>query len=534
MKVSKIELNNFKRFTHLTISGIPNTCKLVIVVGPNGSGKSSLFDAFNSWYRQNSGFGHDQDDKYYRKELDKAFQLNKSVTLSFHDHQQGKSVDRSAMYFRTAYRNDPDFNVTSIKRVDSPQNTSRISRLIDNDQAVSENFQRLTYSTVTGVYNEGNDAKTVKELREELIGKVRESMAKVFEELILNNIGDPLSDGCFFFKKGNVNSYHYKNLSGGEKAAFDLLLDLIIKLSNYRNTVFFIDEPELHMHTDLQGRLIDEIYRLIPDNCQMWINTHSLGVMRKAKELSQANPNTVTFIDFGEADFDSEVEINPASIDGITWEKYLSIALGDFKSDLNPECLVICEGDFNGKKRKDFDSYLYAKIFNSKYPQITFISGGSCNEIESDDHMGFNLLKQVLKGTKIFRLVDRDDKSPTEVDELLRKGILVTNRRHLEAYLWDDEIITKLANKLGKQSLLPQALAFKQSAIASSISRGNAHDDLKSASGEIYTNLKQLFQLTKCGNTPDAFMRDSLAVLLTDETNVYKEMEESLITKIKI
>lgn len=47
MRIKKIELKHFKRFTDLTISDIPETSKLVLIIGSNGSGKSSLFDAFD-------------------------------------------------------------------------------------------------------------------------------------------------------------------------------------------------------------------------------------------------------------------------------------------------------------------------------------------------------------------------------------------------------------------------------------------------------------------------------------------------------
>jgi len=47
MKIKKIELKNYKRFTDFTVNNISASVKLVLVVGPNGSGKTSLFDAFN-------------------------------------------------------------------------------------------------------------------------------------------------------------------------------------------------------------------------------------------------------------------------------------------------------------------------------------------------------------------------------------------------------------------------------------------------------------------------------------------------------
>ena len=51
MKIKKIELNNFKRFTHLSVEGIPETAKLVVLVGPNGSGKTSFMESMNHYYK---------------------------------------------------------------------------------------------------------------------------------------------------------------------------------------------------------------------------------------------------------------------------------------------------------------------------------------------------------------------------------------------------------------------------------------------------------------------------------------------------
>lgn len=328
------------------------------------------------------------------------------------------------------------------------------------------------------------------------------------------------------------------------------MLDLNIKVNHYDNSVFFIDEPETHMHTALQGKLIKEMHRIVPENGQMWITTHSLGVMRMAKKISQTVPESIVFIDFGEIDFDNEAVVTPASIDGLMWEKFLSVALDDFSEDLNPEFIIMCEGDINGKKRKDFDSYLYGKIFSNKYPNITFVSGGGSNELEQPDHVGFKLLSEILTSSKLARLIDRDDKSDEEVALLKLNGVYVTCKRHIEAYLFDDELIEKLVlqnykadlveddpnspntDELKAQQLIKEAYKIKEEAIKNSIVRGNAPDDIKSASGEIYTGLKKLLKLTRCGNNADMFMRSTMANLLTEDTNVYKEIEQNTLKNI--
>ena len=66
MRIKSVELKNFKRFTHLTVEGIPSTAKLIVLVGPNGSGKTSFFEAFNHFYKY-SGFQSTGDAKYLLK-----------------------------------------------------------------------------------------------------------------------------------------------------------------------------------------------------------------------------------------------------------------------------------------------------------------------------------------------------------------------------------------------------------------------------------------------------------------------------------
>jgi len=126
------------------------------------------------------------------------------------------------------------------------------------------------------------------------------------------------------------------------------------------------------------------------------------------------------------------------------------------------------------------------------------------------------------------KFVDRDDKSDQEVQEFIEKGIKTSKRRHIESYLFDDEIITKLCNMEGKSELIQDCLDAKNQAVNESVDRDNPVDDIKSASGKIFTELKRILSLTQCGNNKCAFVRDTLAPLFTDDTNVYRELEKEI------
>lgn len=530
MKIKEIKLNKFKRFTDLTITNIPQTAKLVILVGPNGCGKTSVFEGLNHWYKWR-GFSTVGSKDYYIKESDKEIEnasnwYTHQVQISTYDTDLNNQNNvHGSLYFRTAHRNEPDFTTSKLSRQGNPKDQIRFDTLMNTDMSVSENYQRLVSNTLSSLFNSQNDNKSVKDLREELIGKIKQSLNNVFDDLQLSSIGDPLANGSFYFTKGRSENFHYKNLSAGEKSAFDLLLDIVIKSTYFTNTVYCIDEPEIHMHTALQSKLLSELYDLMPEDSQLWLSTHSIGMLQKAKELEEQKPGTVCFLNFADLDFDSSVIITPSKIDSTIWDKFLELAFGDFAKLIAPQKVVFCEGTEKGRKYKNFDAQIYNRIFSSKYPDTSFVSIGSCSELEDENNISMKIISQILRNSTIIKFVDRDDKSDEEIAELQSKGIKVLMKRHIECYLLDDEIIKKLCNSVNKEDKIEECLNSKAKIIEGSIKRGNPSDDIKSASGDIYVSLKRILELTKCGNTKDAFFRDTIAPLITEETQIYKDLE---------
>lgn len=358
-----MKLNRFKRFTNLTLTNLPETAKLIVLVGPNGSGKTSLFEALNHWYKF-KGFG-DKGSRDYLEKNDGAISTSQTwwqtssnkVEISFHNEQQlSQEKIKGKFYFRTAYRNEPDFTISNLQKQPNPAKTVRLQNLMQNDQTVSENYQRLLAQTLAGVYESANNTKTVKQLRDELIGKIKSSLSVIFEDLNLSSIGDPLTNGSFYFEKGTAKDFHYKNLSAGEKSVFDLVLDIIIKSSFYTDAVFCIDEPEAHMHTRLQSKVLRELYSLTPDNSQLWISTHSIGMLKEAEDIEEKNPGTVIFLDFDNRDFDLAEVIQPTQISRTIWDRFFDLAFADFSKLISPQKIVFCEGTSQGRKYRDFDS----------------------------------------------------------------------------------------------------------------------------------------------------------------------------------
>ncbi len=526
MHVKRIRAQSFKRFTNLTIDQLPQTARVVLMVGPNGCGKSSLFDAFRMWHGYHGGAGVGDDTYYLRCGMTPVAWAD-SVSIDFHSPLPKDS--KKTFYIRSAYRNQADFTATSLSRMGSELDAPKASKMIDNEtQLVADNYQRLVSFTVEEVFSGQQDSKTVRELRDNLIGTIRESMTRVFGDLVLTGPGNPLQDGSFFFEKGVGKGFLYKNLSGGEKAVFDIILDLILKRRAYDNTVYCIDEPELHMHTRLQARLLEEMLRLLPDNCQLWLATHSIGMMRKAKELHESDPNNVVFLDFHNVDFDQAVTITPAKVGRQFWMQALEVALDDLAQLVAPQRIVLCEGrPADGKQttRAEFDAECYRTIFGNEYPDTDFLSVGNELDVRSDRLYVGKAIQTLVAGTTLIKLVDRDDRTEREIQELIKVGVRVLGKRHLESYLLDDETLRALCDANGRAQDKDAILIAKSEAIKNSVKRGNRADDMKSAAGEVYTGVRQILGLTQAGNTTEAFLRDTMAPLIIPGTKVYDDLK---------
>lgn len=526
MRLLQATLFHFKRFTKLTVTGIPNTARVIILVGPNGCGKSSFLDALNTWHRNQSGKNPSWETDYHAKTGLSNTGWYNHVSVAFHDPQP-KNL-KKAFHMRSAYRNDPDFRIRELRRLGDPLDEVQVLRLIDNDASVSKNYERLTSRGLEDLYELGSPSTTFEAYRRENLNTIRAALGNLFPDLLLNSLGNPLHDGTFRFTKGDSSGFSFKNLSGGEKAAFDMILSLAVAIRDYNDTVFCIDEPEAHMSTRLQGQLLGIFYDLIPAACQLMLATHSIGIMRRAQDLERQFPGTVAFLDFGNRDYDQEQVIEPAATDRKFWNVAYSVALDDLAALLAPKRVVLCEGHpYGSVGRHSHDAQCYERIFGAEFPDTRFISMGNATEIIRDKWGVAGSLRLLFGGMEVVQLVDRDDRSDEEIEEL-PASVRVLSRRNIECYLFDDEILRELARSVGRTEVNDALLAAKATILKRRTDAGEPADDLKRASGEIYIACKRHLGLTGCGNDAKSFMRSTLAPLVAMNTAVYQKLRADI------
>jgi energy-coupling factor transporter ATP-binding protein EcfA2 len=289
MKIASIHLQQFRRFKNLKIQNIP-PAKLIILTGSNGSGKSALFDGMAQWESLRVGripppnTPHYITDQYYTHDRGSSFLPTGIMTHphpALSDEQLGKLID-----VRSAYRLNHEIHPHSMLFQPTPTQDTPIDRLVQQDGALSRNYIKFNLNMIDKIYNLQNNNISIGEIFNIESSQISAALNRVFKgNLELDSVGNPNTDRTFFFKKGPKEGLPYVQLSAGEKSAFDLLLDLYMKVKSFKHTVYCIDEPESHMNTALQGALLTELFDLIPDETQMWIATHSIGMMRKAKDL---------------------------------------------------------------------------------------------------------------------------------------------------------------------------------------------------------------------------------------------------------
>lgn len=532
MKIKSIKLKDFKRFTDLTIEELPETAKLVVMVGPNGSGKSSVFDALQG-LRDARGFNSlsVSADYYLKSEPSQNVNIfdviRENAQITFHGRTLSDQKDwQRAFHIRSAYRND-SLESTKVTLNPPPMKTERrLNRMTENDKAVVMNYSRL-FSQLTKCFSATDQrSKNVGDLQDEVFGELRDAIQELFRDphLILTSLGSPEKGKIFKFNKGISSEFSYENLSSGEKAALDLILDIIVFKAEFNDTVFCIDEPEAHIHTKLQGPLLEKLYNLIPDNSQLWIATHSIGMARKAQDLWRDNPDSVVFLDFGKDDsghdrnFDEQVTIKPAKPNPNLWEQTYDVALGDLSELVASEQYIFCEGE-------NFDEKCYSSIFATHHPETRFISIGGKGNVEN----AVEAMKgKIAKGAKVIGVVDRERRTGSGIKRKAKEGIRTLEWGRIEDYLLHDEVLTKLCVSQGKSEEIQEFLTAKNKKVEEVMNDDTIRDKRRPIIQRIQEQVEMVLGLVHSGDTVEDFMTDILVPVIKPDMGVYKQLHKDI------
>jgi hypothetical protein len=242
--------------------------------------------------------------------------------------------------------------------------------------------------------------------------------------------------------------------------------------------------------------------------------------MSEAVRLAQQAPGEVVFLDFDSHDFDAPIVMEPVAPSREFWKRTLVVALDDLAALVAPSRLILCEGSADG-----FDAKCYRTIFAHLHPDADFVSVGNSHDAQTDRVGLTSALQTIAEGTEVIRVRDRDLATEAEVAEWRLQGVRALSRRHIESYLYDQEVLDALCDKVGKPETKEAIAATREARLGELKDRAKDADDLKAASGAIYTDVRRLLGITGAGTTARAFAEQHLAPLIRPGMRVYAELE---------
>ncbi|MFN0036692.1 MAG: AAA family ATPase [Saprospiraceae bacterium] len=320
MRITSLNIQNFKRFTNLTIDEIPESAKLVLLIGANGSGKSSVFDAFD--FIAKGHLKHSSTQEYYSKNTFTP----PSLSINFSDGSNFKKEGWAVLTASGKEIPPKFFGRSSIRIVPQILNQANRDAIIsdsDSPQTYIQNDTRFLNDVFAFIQEinralrepvfSGKTADTLQIFRD-FIEPLNVSLLKIFggDEQTTIQIAEfqdatPNSAPKLIFRKGQ-SKINYDFLSHGEKQVIILLLNFIVRQEQYRDSIIFIDEMDCHLNTSLQSRLLGEIVeRWVPEDAQLWTASHALGFIEYAKESERS-----AILDFDLLDFDKPQVIRPS------------------------------------------------------------------------------------------------------------------------------------------------------------------------------------------------------------------------------
>lgn len=435
MKIKSLQLKNFKRFTDLTLQDIPENAKLVLLIGSNGSGKSSVFDAFEVLNRYRFNQHTDEQDPYYAKQ-NKRFQIildfgNGFLVDTKIKVQKGEhKIVLMSYYGRTSFRQVPRLTRIQLgSTFDINYDNDRPNYFIDRDERFENDLEHLFGKLLKEFFKSDQDKS---EIKNNVITPINKAFDRIFSlnaspKLELLELIPPLEGKIaeINFRKGG-SIFHYNQLSAGEKEIFNILINLIARKEYYSRGILYFDEIDLHLNTKLQLSFLKEITEnWIPEQCQLWTASHSLGFIEYAKR----SEHSIIF-DLDDYNFDFPRTITPSAKDN---NEVYEIAVGkDILPNLFRDYQIIFA------ENKDTETY----YSNLDLDHCILVK-------EADKKSVFNKARV----SQYLGLIDRDFLSDEDVNllENYYPNIRILRLYSVENYLYHPQNILEYAMKHGIQ-----------------------------------------------------------------------------------
>ncbi len=285
---------------------------------------------------------------------------------------------------------------------------------------------------------------------------------------LLDNIEIKRNDNTFkIYNKGTTTEIGPEVISSGESELISLGIECLVFSKECiagKENFLFLDEPDVHLHPDLQVRLMHFLKDLvIENNFKVIVITHSTAILGALESYSDVN---LSFISSGKTD----IEFKPISE---VYRKVLPIFGAHPLSNIfNEAPVLLVEGEDDERIWQQVVRTAQGKI--KIYPCVC----GSVEQIHLYETEVKNIIESVYDKAKAYSLRDRDDTPEIDLSDDLpiiklklkcysAENLLLTNEVLSSlGYTWEalqekmDEWITEKSGKSHPQ--FEDMVAFKE------------------------------------------------------------------------
>lgn len=373
-----------------------NIGKVNIILGKNGCGKSTALKAIDIALRAEAGFY-----KYLSPE--RGGQLSNDPNLE-------NSINvNSPEWFASEFRKNQyqQFKQQSVIQYKKLENLTL--KEIEKTQALRDDHT-YTFDTVVDKING-----------------------------LLTNIEIKRTETDFeFFKKGTEDKITSSNISSGESELVSLSIECLYfdkKSLSGQDNILLIDEPDVHLHPDLQVRFSIFIKDLVKENnFKVIIATHSTAFLGALADYQDAR---FAFMQKGQIDFDFK-EINE------TYSRILPIFGAHPLSNLfNESPILLVEGED--------DVRIWQQAIRTSINQLKLYpcSVDTIDNLSAYEDEVVSMLSSIYDDAKGYSLRDRDE----DVGEINDKPPVIRFRlscRNAENLILTDEVLENLNTNWGE------------------------------------------------------------------------------------
>ncbi|WP_083325947.1 DUF4435 domain-containing protein [Hymenobacter coccineus] len=367
--------------------------KALFVLGANGVGKSTLM---HNLFQRN--YSHAKRIQAHRQTWFSSNSMDMTSSTKVQTEQYMKQSDNQ---IQSRWKDDYSGQRSSISIFDLINSENIRARSIAN--AVDEKNIDLAKSF-------SNIQAPIQSINELL------AIANIPIKIILGK------DDKLFASKNDSPFYSIAELSDGERNALLICTDV---LTTEPNQLIILDEPEKHLHRSIISPLLSSLFQKRKD-CVFVISTHDVFLPIDHSESS------ILLL--------RNCQWNGSNI--ISWDADLILEADQIPNHVKRDILgakrniLFVEGE-----NESLDRQIYQLIF----PDLTIIPQGNCSQVEKAVE-GIRETEN-LHWINAYGLIDADDRTSVQINNLSDKGIIALNCYSVESLYYNLEVVKKIAKR---------------------------------------------------------------------------------------